>query len=65
MTHARKCPFVLFALMALGACDVPNPNDYGGGEKGKAIAKCIVRTERADSAVTREQAGQMCTCVTD
>ena len=51
--------------MALGACDAPDPADYGGGDKGEAIAKCVAKTERADSAVTREQAGQMCTCITD
>ncbi|MEO0689064.1 MAG: hypothetical protein AAFY51_02065 [Pseudomonadota bacterium] len=60
-----------FALVALpvtllaSACGAPDPADYGGGTKGEAIAKCVAKTERADSAVTREQAGQMCTCVTD
>ena len=29
------------------------------------MAKCITRTERADSAVTREQAEGLCGCVTD
>ena len=51
--------------MALAACNAPDPEDYGGGAKGEAIAKCVAKTERADSAVTREQAGEMCTCLTD
>ncbi|MEO0462189.1 MAG: hypothetical protein AAF127_03605 [Pseudomonadota bacterium] len=51
-------------LLASG-CNAPDPADYGGGAKGEAIAKCVSKTQRADSAVTREQAGEMCTCVTD
>jgi len=52
-------------LLGLAACNAPDPADYGGGPKGDAIAKCITKTERADSAVSREQAGTMCTCLTD
>ena len=51
--------------MALAAGDAPDPADYGGGAKGEAIAKCITKTERADGTVTREQSGEMCTCLTD
>ncbi len=52
-------------ILAISACNAPDPEDYGGGAKGEAIAKCISKTERADSAVTRAQAGEMCTCLTD
>ena len=65
MTHSTKLLLPLTALMALAACNAPDPEDYGGGAKGEAIAKCVAKTERADSAVTREQAGEMCTCLTD
>ncbi|KWV93272.1 hypothetical protein [Erythrobacter sp. YT30] len=68
MTHAPRRFTLLLALipaLALAACNAPNPDDYGGGAKGEAIAKCITKTERADSSVTREQAGELCTCVTD
>ena len=57
--------FPLALAFALAACGGPDPADYGGGAKGEAIAKCIVKTERADSAMTREQSGALCTCVTD
>ena len=65
MTHPTKLLLPLTAVLALAACDAPDPADYGGGAKGEAIAKCITKTERADNAVTREQAGEMCTCLTD
>lgn len=68
MTHSPRCftlPLALIPALALAACNAPDPDDYGGGAKGEAIAKCITKTERADSAVTREQAGELCTCVTD
>lgn len=66
MIHAIYRSALLIALVpALAACDTPNPADYGGGEKGEIIAKCVSRTERADNAVTREQAGEMCTCFAD
>ena len=65
MTHSAKLLLPLTALAALAACDAPDPEDYGGGAKGEAIAKCVAKTERADSSVTREQAGEMCTCITD
>lgn len=58
-------PLLVVAPLALAGCDAPDPEDYGGGAKGEAIAKCITKTERADSAVTRDQAGDMCTCLTD
>ncbi|MEM9500385.1 MAG: hypothetical protein AAF941_00935 [Pseudomonadota bacterium] len=57
--------FVLIALTLTAACNSPDPADYGGGARGEAVAKCIVRTERADSAVTRQQSGELCSCVTD
>ena len=60
---------LLFAALPLplagAAGGGPDPAEYGGGARGEAIAKCVAKTERADSAVTREQAGQMCTCITD
>ena len=60
---------LLFAALpltlAVAACGGPDPADYGGGAMGEALAKCVAKTERADSAVTREQAGEMCTCITD
>ncbi|MEL7318864.1 MAG: hypothetical protein AAFN04_09530 [Pseudomonadota bacterium] len=65
MRNARNLALPLLALLALGACGAPDPDDYGGGAVGEAIAKCVAKTERADSAVTREQAGAMCTCITD
>lgn len=65
MKNAQKLATPLLALLALGACGGPDPADYGGGEKGEAIAKCVAKTQRADSAVTREQAGEMCACITD
>jgi len=65
MRNARNLALPLVALLALGACDAPDPDDYGGGAMGEAVAKCVAKTERADSAVTREQAGEMCTCITD
>ncbi|MEM6858158.1 MAG: hypothetical protein AAF559_09825 [Pseudomonadota bacterium] len=65
MTHPAKLLLPLTALIALAACDAPDPDDYGGGVQGEAIAKCITKTERADSSVTRAQAGEMCTCLTD
>ena len=65
MEHLTKLVLPFTALMALAACDAPNPDDYGGGARGKAVAKCIMRTERADSSITREQAGEMCGCITD
>lgn len=55
----------LAALAVLSACNAPDPADYGGGAQGEAIAKCVAKTERADSSVTRAQAGEMCTCLTD
>ena len=58
-------PLALALVLSLAACDAPDPEDYGGGAKGAAIAKCITKTEAADSAVTREQAGEMCTCLTE
>ncbi|MBD2841474.1 hypothetical protein [Erythrobacter rubeus] len=64
MLHTR----VILAVAVLGslsACNAPDPDDYGGGAKGAAVVKCISRTERADSSITREQAGEMCNCVTD
>ncbi|MEL7197436.1 MAG: hypothetical protein AAGL10_03895 [Pseudomonadota bacterium] len=63
--HRFTLSFALIPVLALAACNAPDPDDYGGGAKGEAIAKCITKTERADSAVTREQAGELCTCVTD
>ena len=64
-SHPIARPIALALVLTLAACDAPDPADYGGGAKGEAIAKCIAKTERADSAVSREQAGKMCTCVTD
>ena len=58
-------PLALALVFSLAACNAPDPEDYGGGVKGEAIAKCITKTERADSAVTRDQAGEMCTCLTE
>lgn len=66
MIHSpRRFTLSLALIAALAACNAPNPSDYGGGVKGEAIAKCVAKTERADSAITREQAGEMCTCITD
>lgn len=65
MTHSAKLLLPLTALAALAGCGAPDPADYGGGAKGEAIAKCVAKTERADSSVTRDQAGEMCTCLTD
>lgn len=56
---------LVLPILTLAACDVPDPNDYGGGAVGAAVAKCIIRTERADSSITREQSGELCTCVTE
>lgn len=62
----RHASFLLaLPLLALAGCDAPDPDDYGGGAVGEAVAKCVAKTERADSSVTREQAGEMCTCITD
>ncbi|MEM1052391.1 MAG: hypothetical protein AAGI28_09885 [Pseudomonadota bacterium] len=52
-------------LLTLAACNAPDPDDYGGGAIGEAVAQCITKTERADSSVTREQSGEMCMCITD
>ncbi len=66
MRNITLTPIVLFSAAALLAgCNAPDPSDYGGGAEGAAIAKCISRTERADSSITREQAGEMCTCITE
>ena len=65
MTTLRPLIAALPLTLVLAACDAPDPNDYGGGARGKAVAKCIMRTERADASVTREQAGALCGCVTD
>lgn len=65
MTKAKHLPLPLFALLALAGCNAPDPDDYGGGAMGETIAKCVTKTERADSNVTREQAGELCTCVTE
>lgn len=64
MKHCAPA-FAAFTLMLTAGCDAPDPADYGGGAKGEATAKCITRTERADSSVTREQSGELCSCVTD
>ncbi|MEM7779242.1 MAG: hypothetical protein AAF697_02490 [Pseudomonadota bacterium] len=64
----RHKPILLTALpltLLISACDAPDPDDYGGGAIGEAVVKCIERTERADSAITRVQSGEMCTCITD
>lgn len=56
---------VLIGAFGLSACDRPDPADYGGGMAGEAIAKCVTRTERAESRITREQAEDMCACLND
>jgi len=63
----RPIAFALAAAtFALAGCsDVPDPADYGGGEEGKTMAQCISRTERANSSISREEAAQLCTCLTD
>ena len=67
MKHAAKLASMLALplLFFTAGCNAPDPEDYGGGAKGEAVVKCITRTERADSAVTRDQSEALCTCVTD
>lgn len=65
MTQRTLLLAALPITLLTSACDAPDPADYGGGAKGEAVVSCITRLERADSSVTREQSGELCTCVTD
>jgi hypothetical protein len=52
----------MIALIA-GCSDTVDPREYGGGDKGRAIAQCIERSERQSGLLTREEAGRACTCL--
>nr|WP_305959769.1 hypothetical protein [Aurantiacibacter sp. 219JJ12-13]MDP5263176.1 hypothetical protein [Aurantiacibacter sp. 219JJ12-13] len=50
---------------SLAACIKPDPADYGGGELGAITAQCVSRLENRASAIDREKAGAICTCMSD
>ncbi len=53
------------AVLLSGCSDLADPRDYGGGAAGQAVAQCIARTEDDNSSLSREEAGRLCTCLTE
>ena len=53
------------AVLLSGCSDLADPRDYGGGAEGQAIAQCVERTEDDNSSLTREEAGKLCSCLTE
>ena len=65
MSLFRTTTLLAVSTLALAACDMPGADEFGGGAEGAAIVQCVSRTERMSDAITREQAADMCTCVTE
>ncbi|MEM6907085.1 MAG: hypothetical protein AAF494_00265 [Pseudomonadota bacterium] len=63
MGTARIFTIAISATLLAACSNAPNPEDYGGGEMGEIIAKCVARAERKTSEINREQAGELCTCM--